>query len=225
MTGFVLKMIAIITMLIDHIGVIFIKYNTPEYWLFRGIGRLGFPIFVFLIVEGFQHTSNIKKYLLRLGVFAIISEMPFDIAFNHSMIEGSHQNVFFTLFLGLLCITLMDLVEKKLKNHDMIFTNVIVAYLVITSCFLAEIIKSDYRSAGVLMIVSFYVFRNKKVLQALALLIIIGALLGGSISYAAMGAMLPIFLYNGKKGKSVKYLFYIFYPAHLLVLSFVQTLI
>ena len=75
------------------------------------------------------------------------------------------------------------------------------------------------------MIVSFYVFRNKKVLQALALLIIISALLGGSISYAAMGAMLPIFLYNGKKGKSVKYLFYIFYPAHLLVLYFVQTLI
>ena len=130
LSTFTLKLIAIITMVIDHTGAIFFP---DQMWL-RAIGRIAFPIFVFLLVEGLFNTSNIKKYLTRLGIFALISEIPFDMAFYKARfgvdfltdLKGAtqdmqildlfirrlikHQNIFFTLFLGLLAIYLMKLV-------------------------------------------------------------------------------------------------------------------
>ncbi len=243
MSTFSLKMIAIITMLIDHIGVVFIPGNTMLYMIFRSIGRLAFPIFVFLLIEGFYHTRNVNKYLTRLGIFALISEIPFDLAFYHASYRNAdlihelksgaystilsrmmnHQNVFFTLFLGLLLVTLMSRIEKKFSGQ-IIFLNLVYAILTVIFCIFALLLKTDYHLAGILLIVAFYIFRGNKLMLIISLLIITGMILGG-ISILATLSVLIISLYNGKKGKDIKYFFYIFYPAHLLILFLLDLII
>lgn len=267
MSTFTIKLIAIIAMLIDHAGAIFISPSTnPElYTVARVIGRLAFPIFVFLVVEGFFHTRDVKKYLKRLGIFALISEIPFDIAFYHlrfqsNLIEdirnvfqnyreyklwelvdrfNENQNVFFTLFIGLLLIYLMSLVERKFQNQ-MIISNLVDAALTIGALGLAYFLKTDYDIAGVLIFVSFYLFRGSKAMLSFCILIISATILCNTesiqsflmtgnfiyiISMFTPFAMVPIAFYNGKKGKSVKYLFYIFYPAHLIILFLIYQFI
>lgn len=219
MSSFGLKMIAIITMLIDHIGVVMIPSNTTAYLIFRSIGRLAFPIFAFLIVEGFYHTRDVKKYLARLGIFALVSELPFDLAFYGNFYMG-HQNIFFTLFLGLLLIVLMKEVESKFSKKEVLL-NLINSILIISFCVIAFFLEVDYNFLGVLLIVAFYLFRGHKILLVLSLLIIFGAILGG-ISVLATLSMAFIAIYNGKKGKSMKYFFYTFYPAHLLILFLIS---
>jgi len=236
MSSFSLKMIAIITMLIDHIGVVFIPYNTNLYLISRSIGRLAFPIFLFLMVEGFYHTRDIKKYLTRMGVFALLSELPFDLAFYQSFDPRAnlmeelkngefstiltrmmrHQNVYFTLFLGLLLITLMHQVEKKFSK-DIILCSMINIMLTTGFGFIAALLRTDYDYKGILLVASFYLFRGSKMLLTISLLAVTGGVLG-SINILATLSMILISLYNGKKGKSIKYFFYIFYPAHLLLL-------
>lgn len=223
MSTFVLKLIAIITMLIDHIGVTLVPQNTLLYIIMRCIGRLAFPIFVFLIVEGFHHTKDIKKYLIRLGAFALISEIPFDLAFFGETLEFSHQNIFFTLFLGLLLIYLMSMIEKKYIKQ-IFLSNLFDGLLTLAFCLIAILLQVDYHFAGILLIVAFYLFRGNKPLLILSILIVSGSILG-DINILAVLAMIPIAFYNGEKGKNAKYLFYIFYPAHLLLLALIQIFI
>lgn len=267
MSTFALKIIAIVTMLIDHIGATLISpsLHPQAYLICRSIGRLAFPIFVFLIVEGFHHTHDIKKYLKRLGIFALISEIPFDLAFYHlhsganfitdfrnlynvpshtinsnqleQVLErlNANQNVFFTLFLGLLLIYLMSLVEKNLKS--VLLGNLVDAALTILICAVAFFMKTDYDIAGILMIVAFYLFRGSKALLSICLFIICGTILSQLDYYKETGnvlaiipmlatfAIIPIAFYNGKKGKDIKYFFYIFYPAHLLLLFLITQFI
>lgn len=248
MSTFVLKLIAIISMLIDHIGAILL-YDMPiPNLISRCIGRLAFPIFVFLIVEGFYHTSDVKKYLSRLGIFALISEIPFDLAFyrtyfgsdiledmklafsggDYSFTEDflgrllSYQNVFFTLFLGLLAIYIMSLIEKK-YHKQLLLSNVLDALVTIAFCVASVFLHTDYGMSGILLIVAFFLFRGSKILLTIALLIVTGTLFrdpNGNITIEVLAtlAMVPLAFYNGKKGKSFKYFFYIFYPAHILIL-------
>ena len=265
MSTFALKLIAIIAMLIDHIGAIFISPITdPElYVLFRGIGRLSFPIFAFLLVEGYGHTKDARKYLIRLGTFALISELPFDFAFyqvhygtgiisdiqslfDHGFqIEklknilvnlNAHQNIFFTLFLGLILIYLMDQVDKKYRNN-IIMSNLFDTLLTVGICAVAYFFNSDYDIAGILLITIFYLFRGNKIMQSMSLFIISATLLSNIqefrqtgnilsiISMLATFAMIPIAFYNGKKGKDIKYFFYIFYPMHLLILFLIYQIL
>lgn len=258
MNTFALKLLAIVLMLIDHIGVILLSQTDHFnlYLLCRGLGRLAFPIFAFLLVEGFSRTSNVKKYLERLGLFALISEIPFDLAFYQVRYGSSlwadlsqglfgdhdlevidlvffrlfrYQNIFFTLFLGLLLMYYMRRVEGKYKNQ-VVLANVWEALLVVGFCAIAYLIRSDYEVAGILIITAFYIFRGSKLLQSAALFIISITLLCNVSYFLATGdirniislfatlAMLPIALYNEKKGKDIKYLFYIFYPGHLMLL-------
>jgi hypothetical protein len=240
MSSFALKLIAIITMLIDHATVVFVPENIWLHTAGRTIGRLAFPIFIFLLVEGFYHTSNIKKYLTRLGIFALISELPFDLAFYNASYakEGAnirtqfpkmftdvqtfdivitrfmkHQNIFFTLFLGLSAIWLMSMIEKKYRNN-LLYTNLLNAAVTIAFSFCAAFLRTDYGFTGILLIVAFYLFRGSKPLLILALLILSGNIVQ---AFSAL-AIAPIAFYNGKKGKSIKYLFYAFYPVHLFLL-------
>ena len=262
MNSYQLKIIAITAMFIDHFGAIFItsRGNHDLYLLTRIIGRLAFPIFVFLIIEGFYHTSNVKKYLLRLGLFALLSEIPFDLAFykyhngvrfladlQKAMEEPSHykiimnrlmsfQNVFFTLFLGLLLLVLMSMVEKHFNKNmlDYAIANALDAGLTIIVCICSFVLRTDYSISGILMIVAFFLFRGNKTMLSLSILFIMGAIycdwigflqtnqIGKILSIFAVTAMLPIAFYNGEKGKNMKYLFYIFYPAHLFLFFLIE---
>lgn len=218
MTSSNLKVIACLSMLIDHIGAILF----PNILVFRILGRIAFPIFAFLIVEGYFHTKNVQKYLFRLGIFALISEIPFDRAFNGAWLELGSQNVFFTLFIGLITIYVYDHLNEKYNTLGVVF--------IICLTILSEFIRSDYGAFGILMIFIFYKNKDNKGQQALWLFIINGLMavlssmvvntisLRSIIQIFALLSLPIIFIYNGKKGLRLKYFFYLFYPLHLIIL-------
>lgn len=208
--SFTLKIIALTTMIIDHIGA----FLFPQYIIFRVIGRISFPIFAFLIVEGFYHTSDLKKYMMRLASFAIISEVPFDLVTTGKVLEFGHQNVFFTLLIGVL---LMYFYESQ-------YTKVAKAGCVILLLLAGDIFRTDYGAWGVLMIFCFYLFRNN-VTGIVISIAFINIFAFGYLQAFAVIALLPICLYNGNKGKSMKYFFYAIYPIHLLILFLIKMII
>jgi hypothetical protein len=226
MSGFALKLIAMITMLIDHTGAILFE-GSQYYMYFRMIGRLAFPIYCFLLVEGFYHTSNVKRYLKRLGIFALISEIPFDLAFSKNITNTNFldsQNVFFTLYIGLLVIYFISLINKKYPT-DILKQNLLTIVIVIIGCFASILLATDYEILGVLLIVSFYLFRTNKLLLTIVVLLL-NYELAGTLQALATVSMVFIWFYNGKKGlKLNKYIFYAFYPAHILILVLISKLI
>ncbi len=218
-SGSTLKIIAIAAMFIDHVGAVVVlrmlhDYNSEIYTLYnvlRGIGRIGFPIFCFLLVEGFQHTRNCKKYAVRLGIFALLSEIPFDLAFSGKLIDLSYQNVFFTLFIGLVVMIICKKIyevfhEKRLLVYILYVPAVLLGVL------LAEFLQTDYAGIGVLCIMALYFFRGNKACQMVA----------GCTAFLwelpAPLAFIPVVFYNGKRGLRIKYFFYVFYPVHLFLL-------
>lgn len=225
MSSFVLKIIACISMFCDHIGDAFIgKLTFLNY-----IGRLAFPIFCFQIVQGYIHTHDIKKYILRLSLFALISQIPF-MLFYHIVFDSFAINVIFTLLFGLFTILIYDKYNKSVGACFCLLLGII-----------AQVCQFDYGFFGVFIIFMFYVLRNKKTAMsfvfALAVLIRYSIPLlqyGLSLSYlfsngkysmmvySTIFSIVPILFYNGKKGKDAKYLFYIFYPVHLLILSIIS---
>lgn len=224
LSGSTLKIIAIILMLIDHIGVVVLYHGyllplapiipgtSPHkiyilYRILRFIGRSAFPIFCFLLVEGFLHTSNRKIYASRLLLFALVSEVPFDLAVHNKFWSLSSQNVFFTLFIGLCVIWLIDTLMEKLALQFVIL---------VLGMLLAHFLKTDYGYWGVLLICALYFFRHYPRLQTLT---------GCVCLYweaPACLAFIPINLYNGTRGISLKYFFYLFYPVHLLLLALLR---
>ena len=208
-----LKILAVVTMLIDHIGAILF----PSVLLFRIIGRLSFPLFCFLISEGLLYTANLKGYLERLFFFALISEVPYDLAFHGTVYYPQSQNVFFTLFLGLAAISFL---------HSYLVSRPASALVLALVCVLfAEALHTDYGWFGVMLIIIFYCFKNFRTKGVLIFAVFntgYGLLTGTVKLYAALAGF-PIFLYNGKKGRlNWKYFFYAFYPVHLLLLYFVR---
>ncbi len=217
MSSFVLKIIAIITMFIDHLGYAMFSGN---FSFFNYIGRLAFPIFAFQISEGYIHTKNLKKYFLRLFIFAIISQIPFMLF--HSIINNSFSlNIFFTLLLGLFCIYIYD--KSKYKTLGLAIS-ILIAYI-------SEIACCDYGFYGVSIILIFYIFKNHIILSnilfviATAIKYIIPMLkyriYNENLIYLFIFTIMPtlfISLYNNKKGKDTKYLLYLFYPIHLLLI-------
>lgn len=217
--GIDLKYIAMATMLIDHIGVVFIE-NTELYSIesfqildvcIRLIGRIAFPLFAFLLVEGFQHTGNLRNYAARLLVFAFISEIPFDLAASGKL-TWAHQNVFFTLFIGLLVLKGLEFAQTKASSRTLYYT--ISGFSVIAGCLAACFLSVDYSYMGVLLIVILYLLRDEPKKQC-----IIGAILF-SYELTSILSFFMIYRYTGQKGstKLPKYAFYAFYPAHLLIL-------
>lgn len=226
MNGFTLKIIAMIAMIIDHVGAILIPYNTQAYWICRIIGRLSFPIFCFLLVEGFYHTKDVKKYLYRLGIFALISEVPFDLAFStgNSLTEYiRQQNIFFTLFLGLAVIYLMNQAELKFGKES-IKGNLLSSLAVLAGCVSSLLLASDYSFMGILLIVAFYVFRSNRFILT-AVVMLVTYLSGYQLEVLGALSMTFILRYNGKKGPEFnKYYFYAFYPVHIFCIYLISLL-
>lgn len=209
LNGFQLKIIAIILMTIDHAGATLF----PQYIVLRYIGRLAFPIFAFLCVEGIIHTRNPVKYMMQLGIFALISEIPFDMAFKGKMWDTSSQNIFFTLLLGVIAIYIMRQGVLTTYKYSMI----------VILGFLAELLSTDYGMLGVWLIVGLYMTRDEWWKMAVTLIVINVLLYGGIQSFGAL-AILFIVLYDGTRGKGMKYFFYIYYPVHILILFAISTL-
>ena len=234
--GFILKMIAILTMLTDHIGAVLF----PGQMLFRYIGRIAFPIFIFLLVEGFLHTRNIRKYELRLFLFALISEIPFDLAFDGVLVQPDSQNVFVTLFLGLLMLDFMQQAQARISMTAKKAQKIVIEVLILlVFMIIANLLETDYSAGGILLIWVFYRLRGKN-LQITVLMWVITGFFFGAIEWFCLIAMVPIALYNGERGFSngriysgqatgaaavfVKWAFYLFYPVHLLILHFISVL-
>ncbi len=232
-SGSTLKLIAIITMLIDHMGAVVLMpligsqngvMSTQNYTLIevyttmRMIGRVSFPIFCFLLVEGFIHTRDAKKYAIRLGAFAVISEIPFDLALTGTILESGFQNVFFTLFISLLVLMGLKKIEEMVQLNKVLM---VLGYLglIVAGGLIAILLATDYSMYGVVSVSALYLLRKQKQQQVI----------GGALSFAwelpAVLAFIPIWFYNGKRGINLKYLFYAFYPIHLLLLYFVSTFI
>ena len=222
MSSFALHIIAMIFMLCDHMWATILDYE----WL-TCIGRIAFPIFAFLITEGYIHTSNINKYIKRMVIFAIITEIPFNLMVSASPIYPFHQNVLWTFV-----ISLLTLKYHNFDNTKNIFKSILIIILAII---IATITMCDYFGAGVMMVVGFYIFRKSKLLQLLMMIYVNMILLQG-YSYPidiagytyyfpqqgfAVLSLIFIWLYNGKQGyhaKWFKIFCYAFYPLHMLIL-------
>ena len=220
LSGSALKVIAVVTMLIDHIGFMMgrdsillftmLGRQVTLYALLRFIGRLAFPIFSFLLVEGYLHTRSRVRYGITLLIFAVLSEIPYDLFRSGVWINWSSQNVFFTLFLGFAGMYAYE----KLKDRWFLRVGAILILLV-TSYFL----RSDYGISGFCFIMLMYALRDRELLRDVAGIMILGS------KWKAALAFIPLAFYNGKrgfiKGPVAKYAFYLLYPLHLLILYFI----
>lgn len=220
MSSFALHIWAMLLMLCDHLQLTLL----PDLPILRCVGRLAFPLFAFMAVEGYLHTRSLKKYLLRLLMLAVISEIPFDLLVSGSVVDPMHQNVIWTIILGLCCIRAFENISADLKK-------ILSAVVIIASLAAAIIARVDYSSAGVLTLLAFYAFRGNTVrcrlMQLLSLAFINLVLLGGigfAFPYQALAVLsLPIiWLYDGSQGPHngfIKAANYLFYPAHMLILA------
>ncbi|MDD3278485.1 MAG: TraX family protein [Lachnospiraceae bacterium] len=233
-----LKIIAMAIMLIDHIGAVilerklifqgiadvteenaaaFLAQNSTLYWadfIMRNIGRIAFPIFLFLLFEGFRHTHDRRSYACRLAIFALISEIPFDLALTGKVFSLVKQSVGVTLLLVLLLFCLLDYLEQSSLPKMGIFVAQILSVAVFAV--LGILGRCDYGASGILAAAAIYFFRKTRLMSMATGCLALSALSTAEIP--AFLSLIPIHFYNGEKGKTQKYVFYAFYPVHLLLL-------
>ena len=228
LSGTALKRIACLSMLLDHIGASLLENGLfrcsaidPRLvgldQLLRLAGRLAFPIFCFLLVEGFVHTHNVKGYLGRLVLFGLLSEVPFDLAFFRTPFDFSAQNIYWTLALGVLAMAGLKHFEKPDGSASW------KGLLCAAGCTLAALLAcTDYNGIGVLIICALYLTRGDRKRQC-----IVGAVLFAWELTAPLAFVL-VWFYNGQRGRctpAMQKVFYWFYPVHLSVLAVVTNLI
>ena len=219
--GSALKLIAVITMLIDHVAAYLLKNsnivlislwgrNIRLYTAMRMIGRISFPIYAFLVVEGFLHTRNVKRYAGNLLLMALLSEIPWNLV-HTGKIFYSGQNVLFTLCLGLLGIWVIRDFHKDRKKEIVLLLGLLAVSI---------LLRADYGCSGFGFILTLYLLREQKLYQA-----VIGSCFLSSRWKAGL-AFIPINLYNEKRGfisgPVLKYAFYAIYPVHLFLLYLIR---
>lgn len=250
-SGMALKRFACACMLIDHIGasclelglglpylsVLYLNYiplltnNSSVQMLLllncilRSIGRLAFPIFAFFLVEGFLFTKNVRKYLLRLVCFGLISEPLFDFAFFGTLYYPGHQNVYTTLSIALLALILLErwqMVNQTAKGAEYWMNTLFYGCAIFTLAYTAEFFNTDYGALGVLLMITLYLFRRNKTLQHSTLICLTVD------QFPAPFAAIPLALYDSTRGAGTKWerwAYYVFYPAHLLLLGLISNFI
>ncbi|MBQ9007095.1 MAG: hypothetical protein IJ092_12115 [Atopobiaceae bacterium] len=216
--GTTLKLIALVSMVIDHVGDLFFPSAT---WM-RVVGRIAMPVFAFCVSEGYIHTRDRQSYLLRMGVFALISEIPFDLA-RTGTLDLSSQNIMFTFFLALGALTLFDYIAERYEGAQGLVMGIgAVAAIAVGSVFLG----AEYNFSAIGLVFIFYLLRDQdpfiRDVSGAAFLALVRNV--GIYRWSILG-IIPIALYNGKRGRGLKLLFYVFYPAHLLVLYLVKLLV
>jgi len=250
MTAFQLKVIALVCMIIDHMGAVF-----PDIFGlgFRVVGRVAFPVYVFLVAEGFKHTKDSLRFLIRLGIFAVLSEPFFDMAIRGAEFPWgvdflNNTNIFYTLFLGGLAIWFYEVVQESFsKNKVGVVMGGFFAAFPLFGCmlFAESILTTDYGAYGVLFIFLMYVIKSMKLrllVMAFMCLWQHRAVLERVFLYFSSDNMLPVpamhmlmipatlaavvlvSFYNGKRGLGFKWFFYASYPVHLAILGFLALL-
>jgi hypothetical protein len=224
MSGSILKLIACLAMLIDHMAAFLPGdfMNMKETLFMIGnkavslrmimhyIGRMAFPLFAFLITEGFTHTHDRKKYGINLLIFALISEIPWNLVHTGELFY-SRQNVFFTLLIGYMGLCAIDLYKNDYKKS-----------IITLACLLGVslVLRADYTCFGFGFILLLYLLKDRYLMAILGCCMLPSRWIGGL-------AFIPILMYNGQRGfakaKWTKYAFYIFYPLHLLALYLIRT--
>ena len=236
-TGNILKLIAMITMVVDHAASgIYERYLIAKdivdfdlYMILREVGRMAFPIYCFLLVEGYFHTRNVKKYVLRLLVLAVISEYPYDVAVNPAPSIWGHCNVIFTLLIGLILVWVIDLSRKNsfLPIANDLVRRLVAVGIYLGGCALAYFMRTDYGMVGVATVVIMYCLRGEdrfRRILAFSAGVLILTLGCGVIEAYAFLMIVPIAFYNGKRGSNspvIRYAFNTFYPVHLTIIAIV----
>lgn len=221
LSGSALKTIALVCMIIDHVASVLSSRfawtlfsigsrSYTAYTVMRSIGRISFPIYCFLLVEGFLHTKDRKRYALRLFVFALISEIPWNLA--HSLkLTYSGQNVFFTLCLGCLGMICLEYFSEDKPRLLLSMLGLMAVSL---------LLRADYGITGFGFIIMMYILRDNKIIQA-----VVGCGMLSSTWRSGL-AFIPINLYNGErgfiKGRALQYCYYAIYPVHFLILYFIK---
>ncbi len=240
LSGNQLKLIAAVSMLADHIGYSIIgdgilmplwdQGQESVFWLYlyramRIIGRAAFPIFCFLLTEGCFHTRSRKKYALRLGVFALLSEVPFDYMAAGQVTDWEAQSVMITLLLGFLMLWALEEIRQRFHSAELLQMGVVVLF-----AGLSFLLKSDYSYGGIMLIAFLYWFRQDRVLQCgvglawMSLFLRVPQYVAGlALGFGA------IYCYNGSRGKwegkGSRYFFYLFYPLHMLAVILLNHLL
>ncbi len=235
-SSFALHILAMAFMMCDHLWATVIPGNQWLTWL----GRLSFPVFAFLIVEGYFHTRNFKKYLKRMLIFALVSEIPFNLMYTGLWIFPFHQNVLWSFLLALLCMKAIDKLKARFALWLALPIAVVVAGVFVL---IGQLAMVDYYGYGVLTVLLFYCLRGNSWLQRLGQLagmvyinwhlisgmVVPVEMFGFSFEIPQQGmavfALLPIWLYRGRQGKHnkwIQFLFYGFYPVHMLLLGLIN---
>lgn len=233
-----MKIIAMVLMFLDHAFMTVVNDNSFMWMTWAG--RIAFPVFAYGIVEGFIHTSNRKKYIITMAIFAVISEIPYDLMLTGSPFDPFGQNVMFTFLVSMLLLLWM---EKVLNNKNHVVVKILLVALILAIGFIAgTMLFVDYLGAGVVTVLLLYLCKkiNNQPLQlsaiALSLIYINFVVLGGQVIILSNGfefptqgfAVLSVILfafYNGRKSltgnkaKIFKYFSYLFYPVHIMILA------
>lgn len=231
LSGIDLKVIACISMLIDHLAYVCGLTGIPEMIFRNLIGRVAFPVFAFLLVEGFLHTKNLQKYFTGLFLFALLSEVPYDLIFAETrqhLPEFALQNTLFTLSLGLLMLWSIKKAEALLYNRTSALSTIRLTQtgIIVVFALISQLLHLDYGFAGMACIGAMYMFRFNRTEAAF------WGCIGLNLYFFSMpGAflsLLPLSRYSGQRGKDLKgfkYFFYLFYPVHLLLLAAMSRLL
>lgn len=232
--SFTLKIIAVVSMVIDHYAAIVypMSYggsfaNMPPssmqiYMLLRMVGRIAFPIFAYLIAEGFIKTKNAKNYAKRLFIFALISTPAYNIAFGQTfiytkkfLISFIFGNVMWTFFFSIIMLYIIKKIEEKRLNVVVKIILIIATFAIFY--FIGNFTMCDRKGLGILTVGAFYLFRKNKPLQFVA-----GAIPLYYQNIVSCIAFIPLAFYNGKRGKDYRYFFYTLYPAHLFIFALIR---
>ncbi len=244
LSSFWLRIIALVTMICDHVGYT----GLSDLWWLRLVGRTAFPLYAFLLVEGFYHTHDIKKYALRLTVFALLAELPFNYmaTLGRSFKNAEHQSVMVTLLLGLGLICALDLIQRRfivasgggtnargdggsngVSYPQIALALALTAAAIAAVCLIADWLHTDYKSWGIMLIAAMWLFRGRLWLIAASEVALFVFIMPAYASYIplfggfnapfygfALLSLVFIALYNGKPGPKAKWLQYLFYAAY-----------
>lgn len=224
LSGAELKLIAIISMLADHVNkaLIYPYLESNHGFLafisdvFDIIGRIAFPLFCFMLVEGYFKTRNRKKYLLNLLLFGVISEVPFDMFTTASFFNMNWNNVMFTLALVLVTVWIIDTLKEKMQKRSKALWYLVSILIVLVMCIVSMSLSLDYEHHAILIGYFFYLFHDMPVFA-----IPFGYASMFKEPWALLGFGLTL-TYNGERGKQHKMLYYWFYPVHLLILGLLR---